>query len=382
MKVPQGFRVAGVTAGIKRSGRPDIGLVVGDGPLAWALVSTENRVKAPCVWRNRARSATDEPIRALIVNSGNANCANGAGGVRDDEELAALAATALGIASTEVVTASTGVIGKRLPMDVVRAGIPAAAAALQADDVAPFAQAIRTTDLVSKVSSATLSSGARVVGVAKGSGMIHLNMATAFAFVLTDADVPQSSLRAIWRRVADATFNQVTVDGDTSTNDMAAVLASGLTPVDEAELEGALTTVCAELAQKIARDGEGATSLLTVRVRGAHSDADARRAAKSVAQSNLVKSAVHGRDPNWGRILSAIGNSGVPADYDAVTITLQGHVVFRGESKPFDEAAVSQAMKAEEVVIDVDLGAGDGHGHAWGCDLSAEYVRINAEYRT
>ncbi|CAN5806977.1 bifunctional glutamate N-acetyltransferase/amino-acid acetyltransferase ArgJ [soil metagenome] len=382
VKLPLGFRVGGVTAGLKRSGRLDLGLVVGDEPLAWAMVSTENQVKAPCVHRNRSRLASRESVRALVVNSGNANCANGDAGAWDNEDFAGAAAAALHLPRVQdVLTASTGVIGKRLAMDRVRAGIPKLVAAL-GDDVEPFAQAILTTDLVTKVASASLPGGAEMIGVAKGSGMIHPRMATMFTFVLTDAAMPQERLRSAWRRVADRTFNQVTVDGDTSTNDMAIVLASGVRAVDEEAFEEALHTVASQLAQAIARDGEGATTLVSVRVTQARSDDDARRAARAVVGSSLVKSAVHGRDPNWGRILCAVGSTGVIADFGSLTITLQGHVVFQGESRPFDEAVVSQAMHADEVVIEVALGAGDGSGEAWGCDLSAEYVRINADYRT
>jgi glutamate N-acetyltransferase / amino-acid N-acetyltransferase len=316
------------------------------------------------------------------VNSGNANCANGERGVRDDERLAALAADALAVGADAVLTASTGVIGKPMAMDRVETALPRLVEGLDRDDVEAFAQAILTTDLVTKVAGATLGGGARVVGLAKGSGMIHPNMATMLAFVLTDAVVEQDALRTMWRRIVDDTFNQITVDGDTSTNDMAIVLASGLTPADPAELERVLEAVAEELAQKIARDGEGATTLVTVHVKGAATDDDARAAARSVVASSLVKSAIHGRDPNWGRILSAVGNSGAALDVGLVTIALQGHVVYRGGSQPFDEGAVSQAMHADDVHIHVDLGLGNGRGRAWGCDLSAEYVRINAEYRT
>jgi glutamate N-acetyltransferase / amino-acid N-acetyltransferase len=382
MKLPTGFRVAGIVAGLKQSGRPDLGLVVGDEPLGWAMVSTENLVKAPCVQRNRSRLASRESVRALVVNSGNANCANGDGGVWDNEDFAGIAATALHLPRVQdVLTGSTGVIGKRLPMDLLRSGVPRLVEAL-GRDAGPFAEAILTTDLVTKTSSRTLSTGASILGIAKGSGMIHPNMATLFAFVLTDATVQQATLRTLWRGIVERTLNQVTVDGDTSTNDMAIVLASNARPADEVELTHTLESVAEELAQRVARDGEGATTLITVRIRGARSDEDARLAARAVAGSNLVKAAVHGRDPNWGRILSAVGATGVIADYGAVEITLQDHVVFKGESRPFDEAAVSKAMDAADVLIEVDLAAGEGRGHAWGCDLSAEYVRINADYRT
>ncbi len=383
MKLPLGFRTSGVAAGIKQSGKPDLGMIVSDEPLAWAMTSTENLVKAPCVTRNRARHAADHPVRALVVNAGNANCANGETGLWDNEDFAGMAATALSLPKVqEVLTASTGVIGKPLPMKVLRGGVPKAAAALQGEDADDFAGAILTTDLVTKQVSVTLPSGARVLGIAKGSGMIHPNMATMFAFVLTDATVEQRPLRRLWREVVTRTLNQVTVDGDTSTNDMAFVFASQRMPVALDELATGLETVAEGLARKVAADGEGATTLLTVAIGNARTPEEARRAAKSVAGSSLVKAAIHGRDPNWGRILSAIGMSGVVADLDNVSVRLQGFDVFRGTSRPFDEPAVAAAMHADEVLIEVDLAAGEDAAKAWGCDLTADYVRINAEYRT
>jgi len=382
MKLPQGFRAAGVRAGIKPSGNPDLGLVFGDGPLVWALTTTQNLVRAPCVTRNRARAATDQPVRALVVNAGNANCANGDEGIWDNEDFAAVAARALGIGRPhEVLTASTGVIGRRLPMDRVRAGVPLAVAEL-GDDVDAFAHAILTTDLVPKVTEAKLASGARVVGVAKGSGMIHPNMATMFGFLFTDASVSQSELRAAWPGIVRRSFNQVTVDGDTSTNDMAIVLASGRRASHLEELTNALAWVAAELARSIARDGEGATTLITVDVRGGRDEHDALAAARAVAGSSLVKAAVHGRDPNWGRILSAIGQAGVVADLSAIEIALQGTPVYRGQPLAFDATELSHAMRSPDVRIEIDLAAGAHDARAWGCDLTADYVKINALYTT
>ena len=383
MRLPRGFRTAGVAAGIKASGKPDLGLIVGDDDLSWAMTATDNLVKAPCVTRNRAHHAADHAVRALVVNSGNANCANGQTGVRDNEDFAALTAGALDLPRVQdVLTASTGVIGVPMPMDRVRAGVPTAVAALQDADADDVAGAILTTDLVTKLASASLPGGASVLGIAKGSGMIHPDMATLLAFVLTDAVVDQRRLRRTWREVVANSFNQVSVDGDTSTNDMAVVLASNRVEADADALAGALADVSEALARQVAADGEGATTLLTVTVHGARSLQEARRAAKAVAASNLVKAAVHGRDPNWGRVLSAIGQSGVVADFDNVVVRLQDIEVFRGSSRPFDEAAVSGAMHAAEVHVDIDLAAGGFEASAWGCDLSADYVRINAEYRT
>ncbi|HLU83607.1 MAG TPA: bifunctional glutamate N-acetyltransferase/amino-acid acetyltransferase ArgJ [Trueperaceae bacterium] len=382
MRAPQGFEVSGVTAGIKESGRSDLGLVYSPFPLVWALSSTTNLVKAPCVARNRARYAAGTPVRALVVNSGNANCANGEKGTWDNEDLAGSAAGVLGLERVQdVLTASTGVIGQRLPLAQLTAAMPVAAQTL-ADDSSPFAQAILTTDTVSKEVAATLSGGARVVGVAKGSGMIHPNMATLLCFVMTDARVTQESLRELWPRVVDASFNQLTVDGDTSTNDMAIVLSSRKVDADEVELEAALTDVCIRLAKKVARDGEGATKLITVRVTGGRSLVEARQAARTVAGSNLIKSAVHGADPNWGRILAALGRSGAVSDLANVRVAMQGVELYRGSPRDFDPAAVSALLSQEEVLIEADLAAGNFSGEAWGCDLSPEYVRINADYTT
>jgi glutamate N-acetyltransferase/amino-acid N-acetyltransferase len=382
MRVPQGFELSGVTAGIKESGRSDMGLVYSPFPLAWALASTTNLVKAPCVARNRARYAAGTPVRALVVNSGNANCATGEKGTWDNEDLAGSAAGALGLERVQdVLTASTGVIGQRLPVAQLAAAMPRAAQTL-ADDSSPFAEAILTTDTVSKEVAATLSGGARIVGVAKGSGMIHPNMATLLCFVMTDANVPQETLRDLWPRVVDASFNQLTVDGDTSTNDMAIVLSSRKVGADEAELEAALTDVCVRLAKKVARDGEGATKLITVRVTGARSLVEARLAARTVAGSNLIKSAVHGADPNWGRILAAVGRSGAVGDLANVRVAVQGVELYRGAPLEFDAAGVSALLRQEDVLIETDLAAGNFSGEAWGCDLSPEYVRINADYTT
>ncbi len=382
MRVPEGFEVAGVTAGIKASGRPDLGLIYSPFPLAWALTSTTNMVKAPCVSRNRARFASQQPVRALVVNSGNANCATGEQGTWDNEDMAGAVATSLGLSRVhEVLTASTGVIGQRLPLATLVDALPAAVKDLGSDTGA-FASAILTTDTGEKQVAATLDGGARIVGIAKGAGMIHPNMATLLAFVLTDAQVTQEELREMWPRVINRSFNQVTIDGDTSTNDMAIVLSSGQVRANAGALEDALVDVCIRLAKKVARDGEGATKLIEVRVNGARSDDEARAAAKTVASSNLVKSAVYGADPNWGRILAAVGRSGAVVDLARVQVTVQGTVLYPAGSEPFDARAVSTALRKEEVVIEVNLHAGGANASAWGCDLSPEYVHINADYTT
>ncbi|MDZ7800111.1 MAG: bifunctional glutamate N-acetyltransferase/amino-acid acetyltransferase ArgJ [Trueperaceae bacterium] len=382
MTLPRGFRSAGLAAGLKPSGRPDLALLAADGPLDWAFVGTRNRLSAACVDRTRRLLAAGAPVRAVIMNAGNANCATGAQGAKDDEALAALAAGALGdLDPDQVLTASTGVIGVPMPMDTVRAAVPRVAAAL-GQGVEGLSQAILTTDTRAKVAEATLPGGARVVGVAKGSGMIHPDMGTMLAFVATDADLPAATLRQAWPEVAARTFNQVTVDGDTSPNDMALLLSSRRVNASEASLLAALEQVAAELAERIAADGEGASTLIRVHVRGAARAGDALAAARTVAGSALVKTAVHGRDPNWGRILSSLGRSGADFDPRQAEIVLQGTTVYRGQPLDFDAAALSAALDADVVEIEADLGAGSAEGRAWGCDLTDGYVRINADYTT
>ncbi len=382
MKMPVGFEIAAATAGIKSSGRSDLGLIYSPFPLAWAMASTENLIKAPCVSRNRARHATGQPIQAVAVNSGNANAGNGDQGIWDNEDFAGVVAAGLALPKVQdALTASTGVIGKRLPIELIREQIPDLAQQL-GPDTNTFAEAILTTDTRPKQVAATLRNGARVVGIAKGSGMIHPNMATMLAFVMTDASLSQENLRRLWPRIVRRSFNQVSVDGDTSTNDMALLFASRQLNADPMEFAEALEAVCQKLAQKIAQDGEGATTLINVRVRGGRDEDQALAAARSIAASNLVKTAVHGRDPNWGRILSAVGASGAVSDLANLQIRLQGQVVYKGKPQPFKEVMLSEMLNASEVMIEVDLAAGEATGIAWGCDLTAEYVKINADYRT
>ena len=382
MRLPHGFRAGGISAGLKRSGRHDLGVIVAEDSTAWALTSTTNVVHAACVARNRALADAGGAVRAIVVNSGVANCATGEPGARDNEEFAHRAAAAFHLPEPDaVLTASTGVVGVRLPLEGIGAGLPDLSHSLS-NDGADFAKAVLTTDTVTKEVAADLPGGGRIVGIAKGSGMIHPNMATMLAFVLTDVKVDQAELRKLWREIVTRTFNQITVDGDTSPNDMAMILSSGKVEADREAFAAALATVCRRLAQKIARDGEGATKLLTVDVEGARDGEQARVAARTVAGSPLVKAAVHGNDPNWGRILVALGRSGArfsPAD---VSISLQGVPVYEGAPVEFDAAQVSTALAQPDVRISVHLGAGGASGSAWGCDLSAEYVRINADYTT
>lgn len=382
MILPQGFKAAGIIAGIKESGKPDLGLIASDYPLHWALMSTENALKAPCVQRNRSRFTSGQPVFGLVVNSGNANCATGDVGTWDNEDFAAAAATVMGLARVQdILTASTGVVGQRLPLATLKAAMPKLKEALT-DSSKAFAEAIVTTDTHIKQVAINLRGGARIVGVAKGSGMIHPNMATMLAFIMTDAIFPQDALRELWSRIVNRSFNCVTVDGDTSPNDMAILLSSHQVRAEPKEFGQALLEVAQQLAQKIARDGEGATKLLTVNVTSARTDDDARKAARAVARSPLVKAAVHGADPNWGRILVAVGASAVISDMANLRIALQTREVFKGAPQPFAAQEISESMQVNDVVIDIDLAAGSCDATAWGCDLTADYVHINADYTT
>lgn len=380
MRLPIGFRAGSTRAGIKPSGKPDLGLLVSGTLCSWAFVGTLNRAAAPSVNRGRKLYASGGLLQAIVVNAGNANCATGQAGVEADRRMAELAAVQLGIAPEAVLTGSTGVIGQPLPIEKIAAGLPQIQLGPEID---PFMEAILTTDLVPKMAEAELPGGARVVGICKGSGMIQPNMATMLAYILTDAAVSQAELRQGWKGVIDKSFNQVTVDTDTSTNDMAVLLANGASgEVPLPEFWAAVEGVCVSLARQLARDGEGATKLLTVKVNGALSDEEARKAALAVAASPLWKSAVYGNDPNWGRVMMAIGKSGAHFAVDRVRISLQGIPLYAGRVLEFDRASVSEAMRAEEVIVEVDLAEGEGQGVAWGCDLTEEYVRINALYTT
>jgi glutamate N-acetyltransferase/amino-acid N-acetyltransferase len=390
----QGFRWAGVRCGIKTRG-PDLMLLASDRPAAAAGVLTRNVVASAPVQVTRAHLRSGR-ARAIVANSGCSNVAMGGQGLRDASSMAALAALALGMRPADVLVASTGVIGQPLPMAKLASGIPRAARALAEGAIGAAARAIMTTDSVAKVASAHCRIGATrctVAGIAKGSGMIEPDMATMLSFLATDAAVTPAVLRALWREIADETYNRVTVDGETSTSDTAVVLANGAAGArkiasargrDAAMLAGALLEVATELARALARDGEGATKLVTVEVRGAKSDAEAEAAARRIANSLLVKTALFGRDPNWGRILQTVGAARVALDLAKTEVALCGVPVFaRGASTgPAARAAAGKRMRAPEISIAVSLGAGQGRARLWTCDLSYDYVKVNAEYTT
>ncbi|HBL10517.1 MAG TPA: arginine biosynthesis bifunctional protein ArgJ [Cyanobacteria bacterium UBA11162] len=400
---PKGYRAAGITAGLKPSGLPDLALIVSDVDAIAAGVFTMSYVRAACVDYCRQRLQKKASARAILINAGQANAATGEQGWQDAVESAKALGEALEISPDSILLASTGVIGQRIRMDALLTGIPPLVDSASETGSDAAAQAIITTDLVPKsiaLETTIDDRPVRVGGIAKGSGMIHPNMATMLAFVTCDAVVSTSLWQQMLSRAADKSFNQITVDGDTSTNDTLIALANGQSRTSaitemgaEAEkLEAMLTAVCQHLAKAIARDGEGATCLIEVQVTGAPDDKAARQVAKTIVGSSLVKSAIFGRDPNWGRIAGAAGRAGVPFDQENLRIQLGDFLLMEnGQPLPFDRAAASAYMKQaaagaylkeDTVLISVCIGNGSGSGTAWGCDLSYDYVKINAEYTT
>ena len=433
-RLPAGFRAGGMAAGLKRSGRPDLAIVATvDGPASAAAVFTRNAFAAAPVRLSRAHLAATTPdgggrwgrATAVVATSGAANAATGPAGAADQREIVAACAAALGTAPELVLAMSTGVIGLRLPVDRVTAALPVLAGGGLGDSPAHLeaaARALMTTDSTPKwaTAGATVPGAAgaplavTVSGIAKGVGMIHPGMATMLAVLLTDAPVDPRTLHGLLRSAASRTWNQLTVDGDTSTNDTVVALASGAAPAlpivagsPAAETLGrAIEAVARDLARQQAADGEGATTLVSCQVSGAADDPEARAVARAVVASSLVKAAVNGRDPNWGRIAGAAGNARLPdaavleaaglhasqarsragaaarLDPDRLRIAIAGALVYAGGPVAFDAAATRAAMTAPEVLIRLDLGLGHGVGEAFGCDLTEEYVRENAEYTT
>ena len=390
---PKGFTAAGVHCGIKQE-KKDLAILVSEVPASVAGVFTTNAVQAAPLKVTKEVVYNSQKMQALIVNSGNANACTGKQGLADAYEMQALAAAKLGIEPYLVGVASTGVIGEIMDMEPVKQGVDMLALTDDVEGAVDFAQAILTTDTVMKNTAyATVIDGKEVVvsGTAKGSGMIEPNMATMLGFITTDANIESAELQKALSGITNQTFNAITVDGDTSTNDMVVVMANGLagneplSPMhpDWENFYTALRLVAEDLAKSIARDGEGATKLIEVEVDGAASDEEARKIAKTVVGSPLVKTAVFGNDANWGRIIAAVGYSGAKVDPDRITIDIGGAVmVENGEPIPFSEEQLIDILKQQEVKIHVSLGVGEGHGLAWGCDLTYDYVQINASYRS
>ncbi len=382
-ELPQGFHGRVTNVGVK-DGSDDLTLIHSDAACAVAGVFTKSRFAGPSVTLSRQHIA-DGQARAMIVVSKNANVANGPQGAADAAEVAERIAALIGCEATDVLIASTGVIGRPYPMDKIRAGIDRLDPREPAANLDDVARGIMTTDTVRKTSSATIGAGpAFVAGVAKGVGMIEPDMATMIAMIMTDAEVTPSDLDKIFRRVVDRTFNCVSVDTDTSTSDTAVVMASGVAgEVDLTEFEVALTRVCTDLARQIAADGEGAETLIEVVVDEARDDQQARRVAKSIVNSPLVKTAVHGADPNWGRVAMAIGKcNDEDLDPDRIVIRFGESEVYPRRLAAGDLESLSSYLRGPEVVIHVSLAIADGQATVWGCDLTDGYVRINADYTT
>ena len=390
---PSGFRASGLHCGIKASGKPDLSLIVSDAPASAAGVFTVNLAKAAPVYLCQDHlGSSGGRATAIVTNSGCANACTGPQGVADAEEMARITANALGCSEDQVLVASTGVIGVNLKMDKIRAGVPQAVSQLAADGGAAAARAIMTTDPFPKeyaVEVTTESGSFRVGGMAKGSGMIEPRMATMLGYLTTDAAVDPAMLSRAVIDAARYTFNAITVDGEPSTNDCVLALANGASGVTIDEhlypaLFEAFRAVAHELALGIVRGGEGATKLIAITVTGAATGGDAWMAARAIANSPLVKTAVHGGDPNWGRLVAAAGRSGAKFVLDGARVQIGSLVLFEN-GRPFDELAPKAAeyLTGKDLAITVDLGAGGSHqATVWTCDLSAEYVKINAEYRT
>lgn len=391
---PRGFRAAGALGGIKaESTKLDVALVASDRIASAAAVYTTNRVQAAPLHLCR-EYLQDGKAHAVVLNSGNANACTGEQGLDNARAMSVQVGQGLGVRSEDVLVCSTGVIGVQLDMDAVQKGIAGVLSGLQDDGGDDAAVAIMTTDTKPKTSALSLKIGDETVhvgGMSKGSGMIAPNMATMLGVITTDANVPPDQLREILSLAVKRSFNCITVDGDMSTNDTVIALANGAAggpPLEpdtssSAALAEAIEMVCRDLARQIARDGEGATKLVSIEVVGAASEDEARQVGLSVANSNLVKTAVFGRDPNWGRILCAMGYAGVPMDPQNVAVYLCDTQIYgSGSGLPFDHKALVEAMSAVEIPIVIDLASGTARAEIFTCDLSYDYVRINAEYTT
>lgn len=383
-RLPRGFRSYVANIGVKDD-TDDLVVVDAERPVDCAGMFTRSRFAGPSIAISRAHLA-DRRARAVVVVSKNANVANGATGAADADELARLVAARIGAEPTDIVITSTGVIGRPYPMDKIRRGIATMPATLPDDDAVAVARGMMTTDTVEKVAEATIAgSTARIVGVAKGVGMIEPDMATHISLLFTDAAIDGDALDAAFRRVVDRTFNCLSIDTDTSTSDSSVIMASAASgPVDEASFDAALLEVCADLTRQIARDGEGARCLLEVRVIDARDPDQARRVAKAIVNSPLVKTAVHGGDPNWGRVAMAVGKCSDDTDIDQakVTIGFGDTEVYPTRLDDDGLAALAEYMRGDHVVIGVSLATGAAEATVWGCDLSDDYVRFNADYTT
>lgn len=390
---PKGFKAAGVKAGIKKSGNLDVAVIYTEKEAAIAGTFTQNAVAAAPVFVSRDVVKTGT-AHAIAANAGCANACTGEQGMKDALAMQKIAAEALGCAADDVVVASTGVIGVNLPMEKMEKGLKQAVAELDENGSEKAGNAIITTDTYSKACATTVTIGGKEVrfgAIAKGSGMIQPNMATMLCFITTDAAIDSKLLQQALSEIVEVSFNMISIDGDMSTNDMCIVLANGeagnakITAAgdDYETFKNALQSICQGLAKRIAADGEGATKFLTVNVKGTKSFADAKTIAMSVAKSPLVKTAFFGEDPNWGRVICAVGYAGVPMDPQKTVVKFGGIPVYaNGVGAAFDEEALRAVMSAHDIVIDIDMGDGEEEATVWTCDFSYEYVKINGEYHT
>jgi len=389
MKIPEGFRAAGVACGIKAEG-PDLALIASDRPATAAGLFTSNRVKAAPVIYSR-RALRKGRARAIVANSGCANACTGPRGLKDARRMARAVARALEVPEGEVLVASTGVIGEPLPIERIEGAVPDLAEKLSPQGFEEAARAIMTTDTRPKLRWATVPTSAgevTILGIAKGAGMIRPDLATMLAFIVTDAGLSPQELKGMLRDAVSESFNRITVDGEQSTNDTVFILANGckgeLLGEDLESFGKALMELCQGLALDIVRDGEGATMVAEIVISGARTSAEAKRAAYRIAHSPLVKTALFGRDPNWGRIMAALGDAGLKFDPARVLVRIGGVDVVRGEmvAPNYDEGEAKKALTRRKVKIEVDLGLGEGTFSVLTCDLSYDYVKINASYRT
>jgi glutamate N-acetyltransferase/amino-acid N-acetyltransferase len=388
---PKGFKASGMHCGIKKSGKKDIALISSDVLANAAAVFTSNKVKAAPILVSMEHIKSGK-AQAIIANSGCANACTGSEGLEDAQVMAKAVGSALNIHGDSVLVASTGTIGSRLPLKNILNGIRMLSKRMTHSGGGEAADAILTTDTRRKEIAVQFKAGGKTVtigGIAKGAGMIAPNMATLFCFITTDAEIPSSSLKAYLKESVDKSFNMTVVDKDMSTNDCVFILANGMAKnntlrgKDEKEFKQALDSVCIYLAKEIARDGEGATKMIEVKVAGARSANDAKLIARAVAGSDLVKSAIFGEDPNFGRIMAALGNSGADIKQENVNVFIGGiQVVSGGKSVFFDQNIAKKHMKGKEVLINIMLGHGTSMATAWGCDLTYDYVKINAKYHT
>ena len=390
---PKGFQAAGVKAGIKKSGNLDVAVIYTEKKAAVAGTFTKNAVAAAPVHVSKAVVAT-HTAHAIVANAGCANACTGAQGETDAAAMQKIAADALGCTLADVIVGSTGIIGQLLPMDKVEQGIHAAVKALSADGSVDAGNAIITTDTYSKAGATSVMIGGKEVRfgiIAKGSGMIRPDMATVLCFITTDADIDGMLLQEALSEVIEHSLNMISIDGDMSTNDMAIVLANGAAGnpkiteknADYETFKETLLALCQGISEKIAADGEGATKFITVHVKGAKSFADAKTVGMSVANSPLVKTAFFGEDPNWGRVICAVGYAGVPMNPNHTTVTFGGIPVYaNGTGVSYDADALRTVMTAHDIVVEIDLKDGTEEAKVWTCDFSYEYVKINGEYHT